>query len=150
GFEWHYLHRLHRNLLTVPCPGQDLLAVAFSPDGKRAATVGFERKHPGDFGEGKVTVRDTTTGQELLTLTEPRQVLDAIAFSPDGRRLAVGSSESVKVWEAGQEVFTVKDQKGGVHSVAFSPDGRFLATGDSKGTVKVRDAATGQALRAFT
>jgi WD40 repeat protein len=56
-------------------------------------------------------------------------MLWSIAFSPDGKRLAIGSQQqTVKVWDAetGQELYIFQD---GGRSVAFSPDGRRLAGG---------------------
>jgi WD40 repeat protein/serine/threonine protein kinase len=81
-----------------------------------------------------------------------------IAYSPDGKRLASGASDEVKVWDAqtGKALtsFTVGN-KGAVQSVAFSPDGKRLATGSSfrvantfllGGEAKVWDAESGKEL----
>src|SRR5437667_2405954 len=54
-----------------------------------------------------------------------------LAFSPDGRRLACGSTDNtVKVWEVatGKEVFTLRGHSEPVFSVMFSPDGKSLAS----------------------
>ena len=59
-------------------------------------------------------------------------VVYSVAFSPDGKRLATGSSDrTVKLWDAatGQETLTLKGHSDSVVSVAFSPDGKRLATG---------------------
>ena len=72
-------------------------------------------------------------------------VLEAIAFSPDGTRVATGGEEEVvRVFDAadGREhaaLFTGAKQVGGL---AFSPDGRRLyAAGWEMGGVKVLDPA---------
>ncbi|HLJ95665.1 MAG TPA: protein kinase [Gemmataceae bacterium] len=137
--------------------GQELLSlkghtgpvesVAFSPDGKRLASgSGTWDTTKKSYVAGEVRIWDAQTGQELLTLKGQTGIVESVAFSPDGKRLAGASRDKVvKVWDAqtGQELLAFKDAW--VSSVAFSPDGKRLASA-SPGTVKVWDAQTGQEL----
>ena len=72
----------------------------------------------------------------------------AIAFSPDGKRLAVGGYRAVIVWDTttGQPVGSVTGLAGAVQSLAYRPDGAQLAiaggTAGLSGEVKVVDAKT--------
>ncbi|RYO99933.1 hypothetical protein DL765_010917 [Monosporascus sp. GIB2] len=73
----------------------------------------------------------------------------SVAFSPDGSRLASGSSDrTVKVWDAatGACLSTFEGHCSEVYSVAFSPDSNRVASGSVDQTVKVWDAATGACL----
>jgi WD40 repeat protein len=49
--------------------------------------------------DGTVKLWDVVTGQEVLTLKGHAAGVSSVAFSPDGKRLAVGS-DVVKLWRA--------------------------------------------------
>src|SRR5215468_9912751 len=77
-------------------------------------------------------------------------VVNSVAFSPDGRTLASGSSDTtIKLWEvtSGRELRTLARHSQEVTSVTFSPDGRTLASGSRDQTVKLWDVASGRELR---
>ena len=77
-----------------------------------------------------VKIWNTATGQEAHTLRGHTKNVWAVAFSPDGTRLACASSDqTTKLWDVvtWQEVLTLYDTAT-VRGVAFSPDGRRLAT----------------------
>src|SRR5262249_13792242 len=86
-------------------------------------------------------------------------IVNAVAFSPDGKLLATGDQGMrVKVWdvdlkrtEGGKRlVHTLEGHTGGVTSVAFSPDSKLLASGALPGTgdcVRVWDLTAGKETR---
>ena len=73
----------------------------------------------------------------------------AIAFSPDGKYLAVATSLGVELRdvETLELVRFFQGRTGLVLSVAFSPDGEYLASGSRDNTVKLWDVETGKCLR---
>lgn len=76
----------------------------------------------------------------------------AVAWSPDGRRIASGSRDRTAVlWDAasGERVRVFEGHDGGVVSVAFSPDGKTIATGSQDKTVGLWDVETGKRLQSF-
>ena len=70
----------------------------------------------------------------------------AVAWSPDGKRIATGADDGVRVWDAvtGEKLLSL-EHGSQVESVAWSPDGSRIATG-SFGDVRVWDAVTGKEL----
>jgi serine/threonine protein kinase/WD40 repeat protein len=116
-----------------------------------------------------VMVWDTAVGkpqQTLPILTETPTAVVKIAFSPDGKRLAVARMPAfvtvnprveqdrpgtVMVWnlESGALAWEETIPRG-ANTLAFSPDGTLLAVGGNDSKIQVRAAADGKAARAFS
>jgi WD40 repeat protein len=98
----------------------------------------------------------------VLTIKRHEQAVLAVAYRPDGRRLAsAGKDGTVKVCDAetGQLYLTLRGHTGPVFAVAYSADGSRLLSASRgargpdfddpvrPGEIKVWDAATGKSIR---
>jgi WD40 repeat protein len=148
GWEWQYVNRqCHLDLRTFREPAPAVLAVAFTPDGRRMASG------TGSFvgsGAGDLVVRDLETGNEVFAARNLAGGVHAVAFSPDGHELAVGYGQTLAFHDSasGQERFHRTTGPNTIDSLAFSPDGKRIVTGagGSPGYAKVWDVATGTAI----
>jgi WD40 repeat protein/tRNA A-37 threonylcarbamoyl transferase component Bud32 len=86
-------------------------------------------------------------GRQFATLEGHTGGALAVAFSPDGRRLASTDAEgAVKVWDrhSARLLLDLRGHKGAVKAVAFSPDGKALASGGADGALVLWDANSGK------
>jgi WD40 repeat protein/serine/threonine protein kinase len=106
-----------------------LFGLAFSPDGGRLAAVG---------GDARLLVWDLVTRQLLVDRRgdQPEEWARDVAFSPDGRRLAIAYRPMTQLVDAatGDELLRLRTEgqrswsTGGSNPrVRFSPDGRHVA-----------------------
>ncbi len=89
----------------------------------------------------------------IKTLIGHSNYVWSVAFSPDGRILASGSSDkAIKLWnvQTQQQIAHLTRHLDAVRSVAFSPNGRILASGSSDKTIKLWDVQTQQQIANLT
>ena len=127
-------------------------ALAFSPDGSLLASTGGPEEGPGDEALPQVTLWDVRTAGVVGRLGRGRARGQALAFAPDGQRLAVGAEDAgITVYDVpegrrarvlpGRSTWPRREQ---LHGAAFSPDGRLLAVASGDATVVLWNAHTGR------
>lgn len=179
--------------IEIPERGDMLSGAAFSPDGTQLASVSATGRiyfDPGTgeslstrthMGESQVILTDVKTGNQVATFKAPqgRMPREAqFAFSPDGKKIALGGSGNIRVWNTvvtDTDVFldipltedVPPNQNGdgelplglpphGLHHFAvevsalvFTPDGKKLISGAMNGQVQMWDAEIGVPLAPF-
>jgi len=109
-------------------PISDSRSIVFSPDGTKIATTTHDATDATVrmFGvDNIVRIWDAETGEELHKLEGHPGIVNRIAFSPDGTKIATTCILSVRIWDVatGQELQKFEEHRAYVHTIAFSPDG---------------------------
>jgi len=115
--------------------------VAWSPDSKYIVSgTGAAGGYSPVTTNNSIQVWDVSTGQTLLTYKGSSGQAYALAWSPDGKRIASGGDDSiVRVWDAstGQTFLQYRGQNDVIFKVAWSPDGTMIASASADGTVQI-------------
>ena len=128
-------------------------AIARHPNADQVLSVGEDRI-PRLYRMFRQRRRDVgNTDFNLIRAYEAQAgSIDAVAFSADGKKFAVGSSAGeVRVYNVsdGKRLLTVEADTVSVFAIAFHPEGTQLAAGGFDGKVRIFDAQTGELLKVF-
>jgi eukaryotic-like serine/threonine-protein kinase len=122
----------------------DISTIAFTPDGQSLVSSGGVGGNP--------LLWDVASGNRSPFPHEHKGLVQACEFSPDGRTLVTGATDSrVVVWDPSgrKPLGRIVHPGGDVGALKFSADGKFLLTGAGDATVRLWEVATGQQKRVY-
>jgi dipeptidyl aminopeptidase/acylaminoacyl peptidase len=131
----------------VPVNGA-VAAVAFDPSTRRIAVGSYKSVHLMSLDDRKW----------IATLDGHADLVRAVAFSPDGNRLAVAGGPSgrfgeIKIWDVQRPkpklISTIQGHRDTILAIAFSPDGKTVASASYDKLVKIWDVTTGKQLHSL-
>ena len=125
-----------RDVLAIAGHTASALVSALSPDGRMIVTGG---------GDGIAKIWDSETGAQLHEFGAGGEVW-ALNFSPDGKRVAIGGYETVRIHQlvdSEEEPIQLEHQRK-ILSVEFSPQGEWVVTSGADFVGKVWDASDGR------
>jgi WD40 repeat protein len=123
-------------------------ALAWRPGSDTLAVAGIDYLATGG-DDGEVTLWDVAARAQLRALPGGAT---AVAFSPDGKLLAVANlRRTVTLYDAdsGAALRELSGHQDAITCLAFSPDGRRLASGSDDRTIRLWQVATGEPAAAW-
>ncbi|KZP23460.1 tricorn protease domain 2-containing protein [Athelia psychrophila] len=130
----------------------DLVAMAFSADGTRIATV---QHSPAQALKANPTrtiyILDATSGQRASgPMSAGEGPLKALVFSPDGTLLACSVGRVLSIWDALAGSLLLTTEQESICSICFFPDSSRMACGSStSGLVSIKDSRSGATIIDF-
>jgi WD40 repeat protein len=134
--------------------GLELIATFDAGPALAWSTVNGKPIAPGSSTTTWVLERSFGTGDGKSLITDRA---NSIAFSPDGKTLAIGSGEpsrsgDITLWDVATGTLTktyAERHLDSIFALDFSPDGKLLASGGADKAVRITDLSTGKVVKVF-
>lgn len=132
--------------------GWQIMKVALTADGKRAATVSFDKT---------VKLWDVSSGNAINTMTDHRERVRYGAFSPSGKYLLTSTNEqwpytrpasvTARIWngETGEAISSFSVHKDNIQVALFGPNEEIVFTGGKDSNGFLSETATGKQIHKF-
>ncbi len=136
----------HQMITVLKGHQKPITDITISPDKKTLASFGYR--------DNSVQLWNTESGQTIGSLTEKITGVVSIAFSPEGKIIAVGDVNGEVLLYSTKTKANIAslighvnapsdiDEPGSVTSLAFSPDGKTLASGSRDTTIRLWNTKT--------
>lgn len=113
---------------------QGLGPVRFSPDSKYVAVVSGN-------SDPTLGLWDVATGKPAKTVKIPSSGVHSLAFSPDGKRIALSHDNDIRLWDiaTGKQLALMAGHTQMIEGLVFSADGRTLVSGGRDGRIRLWD-----------
>lgn len=124
---------------------------ALSPDDRLLAVGG--RFTGTEEEKAAIRLIDFMTGEITVVFKGHGDMINDLAFSPDGNRLISGSRDkTARIWDvqSGKTLHVLKGHTEFIGTVAFSPDGKRAVTGSWDNTLKIWNVKSGTLLTTLT
>jgi WD domain, G-beta repeat len=121
-----------------------IIAVDYSPDGKRIVTGGQTNE---------VAIWDAQTGKPIMVLKGHTDNVVAVKYSPNSRYIVSGGVDNKMIlWDAitGEIIYKHAVHRDYVRHVAFSPDSKYMASASWDGTANVWTVLSGEIVTSIT
>jgi WD40 repeat protein len=108
----------------IPLQGQDsIYSFAVAPDGKSIVTVNRSNRD-----STFIQVWDFATGQEVRRIANDKDAFEHIAFSLDGKLIAIGGYKTVQIWQVADWQLKGQHSFDYVNTFVLLPDDKTLVT----------------------
>jgi WD40 repeat protein len=120
-------------------------ARALSPDGKSLVWA-----DDGNRGPGTCHICDTATARETRAFQGPEGRINALAFTPDGTKVAVLGDEDIRLYDAasGKETSVCPARSVSAYRLSLSSDGKRIGIAGSR-VVRTWDTGSGKELSSW-